>query len=230
MNKLVMAPESFFDELPKKYCVQFMAQEKNVFHGIQDESEWISKALHFQMVRIGDLADLQTKYFDHNLYRSWMVYDENKQEIGRIPAYLDIDGDPGNPDLDAARQAAKWAIDTAKQAHQLKDDNFRVVFSGQKGFHIEVRKPGEFSKEIYESLKSHQKFNTYFKNITLDRPWNILGVWKKNYIRLHDSINTTDQGMPPRRCFAMTVDKFRNTPLDKILQASALDEKMTKMA
>ena len=216
MSKIALKSKYFLEELPEDYHIKFLAQEKNVFHG-SDETEWIGKALYFQIVRIGNLADLKTRYSEHNIYRSWMVYDENEREIGRMPAYLDIDGHYRDPDLTKAHEATNWVIDTIKQFCALKDDDFRVVFSGQKGFHVEIRRPGECSKELASLLKSDNGYNTHFGHSSsggtvLDK--------QHDYLRLHGTINTTDQDTPPRRCFVMTVDEFRNSDVSMMLEES----------
>lgn len=216
--------EYFFEDLPRQYHVDFLAQEANVFHGIADEGQWVNKGLCFETVKIADLAGLKTQYAEHNLYRSWMIYDENKQEIGRMPAYLDIDGNHCNPDLTAARNAAEWVINATKALFKIENDSIRVVFSGQKGFHVEVSKHGFFSKEWYEGLASQHEYIAHFGHsltggLTLDKQWNRFG-WKKNYVRLNDTLNTTDQGTPPRRCFTMTVEAFFNTDVSEMISIS----------
>lgn len=85
----------------------------------------------------------RVKFRNINVFRSYALYSSHikgKEVIG--PFLLDIDrfmeqevGYP--PDIDRAIKDTRFLIQ--KYCSDYKDDDYRIFFTGHKGFHIEIR-------------------------------------------------------------------------------------------
>jgi len=91
------------------------------------------------------LSQWKQKYENKNVFRSFTLYssDANGKEIIG-PFLLDIDrileNAPGHvPDLTKALEDTRLLV--KNYCSNLKDEDYRILFTGHKGFHIEVR-PG----------------------------------------------------------------------------------------
>lgn len=210
-----MDKKLWLEELPANYQVRFLVQEHGIFHSLNrpcsmDELEenWLGNAIFDQFVQIGELPALSEQNLHNNLYRSWQVYDQEMTVMGRFPAYIDIDSDNvRNPNFTEAYEATSLLIKKLCDDHQEND--LRIIFSGQKGFHIEIREwLNQSNAKVYDEM-----IGNFRAEISLiDRP--------KEYLRLIDTINSTDTGAPNRMCFAMSLNEFENKTVDEILRCS----------
>jgi hypothetical protein len=80
-------------------------------------------------------------WYDENVYRSLRLFDLAGRPALLGPFYLDFDADDapdGTPDLEEAELAARRSIELLR-AEGTDERDFKVWFTGHKGFNVEVR-------------------------------------------------------------------------------------------
>ncbi len=141
--------------------------------------------------RLEFIDQWKRKCANTNVFRSMSLFtsEENGEELVG-PLVLDIDREEGGwekgytQNLDDALQASRKLV--KEYLFHLKDGDFRIFFTGHKGFNIEVcpqalgiasnrNKEQEFDNRLKE-------INKIFGNSFVDRC--------HNFLRLHDSINS----------------------------------------
>lgn len=135
------------------------------------------------------LSQWKEKFANINVFRSFALYSSDangKKIIG--PFLLDIDGIPENapshvPDLPKALEDTRLLV--KKCCSNLKDEDYRIFFTGHKGFHIEIhpraiRIPPNVDRLQYFK-NGRTKINKLFGYPVVDR--------FHDHVRLHNSIN-----------------------------------------
>jgi len=139
--------------------------------------------------RLEDVRKWMLDFGNKNIFRSWALYDcsNNGEEIIG-PFLLDIDrineqdlGYP--PDLDTALKDTRLLIQ--EYCSNLRDGDYRVFFTGHKGFHIEIR-PRAIGVQMHMDRrryfkKRRKEINNHFGKGFVDP--------LHEHIRLHNSIN-----------------------------------------
>jgi len=77
-----------------------------------------------------------------NVFRTLCVFDESGQPVAAGPLYLDIDAEArsdGSCDLEDAATAARHLLRVLSETGLIDGRDFRILFSGHKGFNVEVR-------------------------------------------------------------------------------------------
>lgn len=94
-----------------------------------------------KIVQVGNLKKFSEEYITNNIWRSWCVYRDFtcSNILGQIPLVFDIDDE--NEELENAHILTKACIRLLEQSKDWIEatDRIRIVFSGRKGFHIEVK-------------------------------------------------------------------------------------------
>ena len=135
------------------------------------------------------ISHWKEKYEHKNVFRSFALYSSDgngKEIIG--PFLLDIDrileNAPGHvPDLTKALEDTRLLV--KKYCSNLKDEDYRVLFTGHKGFHIEVRpsaistSPHVDRRQCFE--RERTEINKSFGHDFVDK--------FHDHVRLHNSIN-----------------------------------------
>lgn len=139
--------------------------------------------------RLEDIHKRTLNFRNKNVFRSWTLYDcaNNGGEIIG-PFLLDIDrvikqGAGHPPDLDTALKDTRLLIQ--EYCSNSKDGDYRIFFTGHKGFHIEIR-PGAIGLQTHMDRRAYfekrrKEVNNHFGNGFVD-PFH-------EHIRLHNSIN-----------------------------------------
>lgn len=106
-----------------------------------DAVEWQFRADLANFQPIAALAASRQKLGNRNVHRTLLLFDEFKQPAIAGPFYLDIDSDiglDGLPNIEGALKAAQTCLQVLLE-HGVKYSDIRILFSGHKGFSIEVR-------------------------------------------------------------------------------------------
>ena len=159
-----------------------------------------------------------------NVFRSFGLFDENlSSDILYGPFIMDIDRED-NKDYQGYKQDIKQALEDVrtlvnKYLNTYKENEYRIFFTGHKGFHIEV------CPEVLNISKSenrYEKFNSIRKKIN--------SVFGERFIdkihdeiRLHNSINrwiAYDGKIMNRMKFELTVNDISNMTADEICKKS----------
>ena len=161
-----------------------------------DEPKTSKEPLSCPMVRgekrypLGFINQWKTKFRNTNVFRSFALYSSDakgKRIIG--PFLLDIDraleNVPGYvPDLPKALEDTRLLVE--KYCSNLKDEDYRIFFSGHKGFHIEVHPraisipPNVDWLQHFENRR--KEMNKLFGNAFVDK--------FHPHVRLHNSVNS----------------------------------------
>jgi len=91
-------------------------------------------------VRVGDLCNLIQDHAQDNIWRSWQLFsDENcSRVVSYVPLFIDIDNHDHN--LQKAFTLTQDCLRVlAKKYKHFSSDRIRIIFSGMKGFHIEIK-------------------------------------------------------------------------------------------
>jgi hypothetical protein len=184
------------------------------------------------VIQIKQLNSFVSSYPDENIWRSWCVYkDKNRsEEIGPVPLILDVDDEHNPPNIDHAYIFTKTCVQLLQTWHNViqSKDCIRIVFSGKKGFHIEL-KPAQ----PLDALDLRRKLldgcemaglkrvfgNVFLENTSLDT----INVEKKPWIRITDTIYSwySKSGQLTRRkVFSMSVDELLQRDANIILSQS----------
>ena len=114
------------------------------------------------MVTLKDLPDFRQSHPQENLWRSWTVYrDQDKSdELGPVPLYFDIDNKPNDQDQDPclhdAYMVTKECLTVLEDPAQwaFSSDRLRIIFSGRKGFHIEIKPSWAFCTNLRDLMST----------------------------------------------------------------------------
>lgn len=164
-----------------------------------------------QKCQMATIDEFRSKYYNTNIYRSLMLWDTSMDGRGILgPFLVDIDNEN---DLNASHTIVKQLLNYFINDIGLIIDNIRILFTGHKGFNIEIRPKvlniyGSISDQVGLSHKILDKIRDDLRkynkvqNMTLDVVDNkgtIIDLTyggkysvelKHPYIRLHDSINS----------------------------------------
>lgn len=177
-----------------------------------------------QSVRICDLERFLFEHAVENIWRSWEVFSDESclNIVGYVPLFLDIDNEDRN--LEEAYNLTRSCLDFLEtQAQYQILDRFRVVFSGMKGFHIEVR-PAEsvntefFRKSVLSGLEKaglqHMGTTNMFQSGVIDT--------YHDYIRVTGSYNSwkEDTVVKRRKVIQLTPEEFRQLQIQDIVAKS----------
>jgi hypothetical protein len=131
----------------------------------------------------------KAKFTNINVFRSFALYSSDtngKKIIG--PFLLDIDRILENvrghvPNLPKALEDTRLLVE--KYCSNLKDEDYRIFFSGHKGFHIEVQPRAigiPSNVDPWQHFKDRLKeINKLFGVAFIDKP--------HDHVRLHNSVN-----------------------------------------
>lgn len=136
------------------------------------------------------VSQWKAKFRNMNVFRSYALYSsdiEGKEIIG--PLLLDIDRTIGQnggylPDFDRALKDTRLLV--KEYCSNLKGKNYRIFFTGHKGFHIEVQpkatgiSPYVDRWQHFENIR--KDINKRFGNAFIDK--------FHPHVRLHNSVNS----------------------------------------
>jgi hypothetical protein len=179
-----------------------------------------------EIIQICTLPEFISQNHSDNLWRSWKVFRdcELEQEIGPLPIVIDIDDESdGTSNLQNAYKLTRICLEEILRGNNsISLDNLRVVFSGRKGFHIELKPPHPLNaqvlrRELISSCRQRNvspRFgNVFFENTVID-------IFH-DYIRLTDSINSwinNNNELISRNVFQMSVTEFEHLKVEGILE------------
>ncbi len=176
-----------------------------------------------------------------NVYRTLKLFPAQADQDPILgPFLIDIDNQNWSngysEDLHDALTAARGVVVALTDTWSLRPErDFRIFFSGRKGFNIEVVPAslgiaGTVPQQIQSSARHLDAIVDGLvgaNGTAVDRIYgNHFGYRLKHpYIRLHDSWNSWIAGGVPmrRRRLRITVEDFPRLPLDSILHAAARD-------
>lgn len=216
----------WFEDLPRNHYVEVIAKGQGVWNPY-----WNKNVIKRQIIQIKDINGVKKQYKEHNLFRSLDVYKKPKglQSIGRYPIVLDIDYDkPLNPipnfnDLERVRKVAVQAIRILEVDIDIPEDDIKIVFSGCKGFHIEVRK--EFNKashirqSLIDKLREENGQFGFSNHVAKDTGIDPINE-SHRHVRIKDTWNswTNSSGnIERRKCFELSLQELRNLNINQIV-------------
>lgn len=190
------------------------------------------ESLPTEIIRVRDIPNYIQVHGNENLWRSWKIFTDQsrKEELGPVPIIFDIDDETDkkqNPNLDKAFRLTKALIDSLSRILQINNENIRVIFSGHKGFHIDVkpRAPVELlalrGRLIQDCSQKEELFpvsgNQFLDTTTLD-PFH-------NEIRLTGSINSwrsSSGEIIQRKVFQFNLDDIFRINVDEIVAKATI--------
>jgi len=185
------------------------------------------ESLPTETIRVRDIPNYIQVHGNENLWRSWKIFTDQcrKEKLGPVPSIFDIDDERDkqqNPDLDKAFRLTKALIDSLCRILQINNKNIRFIFSGHKGFHIEVkpRAPVELlalrKRLIQDCSQKEELFpisgNEFLGTTTLDS--------FHNEIRLTGSINSwrsSSREIIQGKVFQFNLDEIFRLNFDEIV-------------
>jgi hypothetical protein len=121
----------WLEELAEMW-INVIALEKGREFDPVAKSEWI---------QVKDLPVFVSRHKEDNIWRSWIVYDDDvkRTALGEIPFWLDIDDEDNNliSALTITRFCVELLVNNPSWAGDI--DRIKVGFSGKKGFHIYMK-------------------------------------------------------------------------------------------
>lgn len=137
---------------------------------------------------LGLISQWKTQFKNINVFRSFTIYrSESDAEEIIGPFLIDIDRTlKGSyiPDLRKALEDTRLLV--KEYCFNLKDKDYRVFFTGHKGFHIEIHPR---AIDIPPNVDRRQQFEIRRKEINKQFGNAFIDVFH-SHIRLHDSINS----------------------------------------
>ncbi len=183
-----------------------------------------------QVAKVRTLPQIISEHESNNLWRSWSVYkdQELEEELGPIPLIFDIDDEsPGSPNLHNAYRLTAICVEGLLQFGnswgKTTEDQIRVVFSGKKGFHIEM-KPSQpvnannVRRELIELCREKEPSRDVIKNQFFG--YTSIDVFHE-HVRLTGSLNSwvnESNNILSRRVIQMSVLEFGALRLEGILK------------
>lgn len=205
----------WIEEVNREYFVDVIIQPKGITDPFREPP------LAGNIVRLGNLSSYVSQYPEHNVWRSWNVFRDKNREIklGLVPLFFDVDDESDPPNLSHSYKLAATCLDLLESSPQwgLASDRLRVVFSGHKGFHIEVKPTTEVDGEQVrrallagcEQKGIDRMNNTFFNGTTaLDT----FSPRYKPWIRVTGTLyswHSKDGHLLVRRIFQMSPEQFR---------------------
>ncbi len=180
-------------------------------------------------VALHELESFKHFHFEKNIWRSWTVYKDAQmeKEIGPVPLILDIDDESEPADLKKAYNLTKACLDLIEFESTLVEqpDQLRVIFSGRKGFHIEI-KPSlpidaqEFRQHLLAALRQHlfQGQHDVCHNVFYEST--VLDTLSHQWVRLTGTMNSwslQDGTIHSTKVIPMSSKAFRAIHMEDIL-------------
>jgi hypothetical protein len=146
-------------------------------------------------VPLSKLSVISQIHAKRNIWRSWSVYrGHNKADpIGPVPLFFDIDDESDPPNLENAYTLTTACVDTLERqfAWANSPSNLRVVFSGHKGFHLEIKPAttidGQALRQALirdcENKIPHQIANCFFEHTVFD----VLNPTQHKWVRIRNN-------------------------------------------
>lgn len=176
-----------------------------------------------------------SQYPESNVWRSWKVFKDSnrKRELGLVPLFFDIDDESDPPNLSHSYKLAATCLDLLESSPQwgLGSDRLRVVFSGRKGFHIEVkpRTPVDGEEVRQALLRGCEKKGIDRTNNTFFHKATALDTFSPNlkpWIRVTGTVyswHAKDGELSVRKIFYMSPERFRLLKLAGVEKAAKPD-------
>jgi len=211
----------WFEECANHYVKLLRKPEGVEFPKELDQDE-------LQKVKIRNLEWLLIKHAKDNIWRSWEFFSDElcQNSIGYSPLFLDIDKNKDDLNLKTVQNFTLKCLDLIeKNAQFLTLDSLRIVFSGRKGFHIEVV-PVEsvdnrsFRKYILCELNKSEIKTDCNKNIFEN---DMIAIDSgSDYVRVTGSYNSwwEDDVLKRRKVIQYTPKEFRKMQIEDIIARS----------
>ncbi|CAG0935443.1 hypothetical protein TFLX_04283 [Thermoflexales bacterium] len=170
-----------------------------------------------QPIALRDLAAFKDLHSDKNIWRSWTIYRdvELTRDIGPIPLILDIDDESEPPNLTKAYDLTRACLDIIESETKLikHAEQPRVIFSGRKGFHIEIKPSLPIDAQairrlLLEALRKHisqANLNVFYESTVLDT---LSHMWVRLTGTLY-SWHSSNGTLHSRRVIPLRVEEFR---------------------
>lgn len=180
-------------------------------------------------VMLGKLAVLSQVHAMRNIWRSWSVYRSSGgvDPIGPVPLFFDIDDGSNPPNLENAYALTTVCINILESlfAWANSPSNLRVVFSGHKGYHLEIKPVAPIDGEALrqELIRACQRkipprfANCFFDHTVLD----VLNPERHGWVRITGTVNSwrTEEGdIRSNRIIQLPVPEFRELGCQGVLQ------------
>jgi len=182
-----------------------------------------------QEVPLGQLAAVRQAYTKCNIWRSWSVYHRigKHDPIGPVPLFFDIDDESSPPNLDNAYALTAACVDTLESlfAWANSPSNLRIVFSGHKGFHLELKPVTPLDGQALrrkliqacEAKIPHRFANCFFEHTVLD----VLNPIQHSWVRVTGTVNSwrMEEGqIKLNRIIQLSVSEFQQLGCRGVLQ------------
>jgi hypothetical protein len=216
----------WFEDLPADYYIEVVAKEQGKW-----SRNWDEYIVDRKLIKLREIEYFQQRYKEHNLFRSLDVYvdSKGKQSIGKHPIVLDIDYDcdyhqaPNFENLERVRKVTVQAIRVLEKNIRIPKNDIRVVFSGRRGFHIEVRKEFNQASKIRDYLieklkEANGQFahsNYVAQNICIDSMRSHLHVRIKN---TWNSWTNALGNIEWRKCFELSIEELQSLNINRIIE------------
>lgn len=180
-----------------------------------------------KVVPLSKLPLIKTRCSEANIWRSWCIYeDKNKtQKLGLVPLIIDIDDEDEN--IENAYILTRACVESleARLKWISSKEMIRVVFSGRKGFHIEIKpfKSVDASEVRDDLIKECEMLgvqkgymNCFIENTVVDTINPEIKLW----VRVIDTIYSwyRESGeLVRRKIFQMSFDEFLESDAKTIL-------------
>jgi len=185
-----------------------------------------------RLIHIEKLGQYRKKYGDVNVYRSCTLWsDKRRRESISGPIVLDIDSEEEL--LNDALEVTRRIIDIIRDELGIPENDYRVFFSGHKGFNLEI------APSLYR-IEDHRKFVQVHCDIRrmIIKRLQENSTLKDNYVgpgktlidpfhehtRLHWSINQWVVGNAKinRRKIELTRERLFTLPIAQIIARSSM--------
>ncbi|MBM3172291.1 MAG: hypothetical protein FJZ85_00955 [Chloroflexi bacterium] len=165
------------------------------------------------------LSQWKVMFGNMNVFRSYALYNSDIEGEGLIgPLLLDIDRTQEGsyaPDFDRALKDTRLLV--KEYCSSLEGKNYRIFFTGHKGFHIEIH-PRAISTP--HNIDRWQYFENVCKDINKKFGDDFVDKFH-NHVRLHNSINSWIDCLGRRVClmsYEISVDEVHKLSIESILK------------
>jgi hypothetical protein len=178
-------------------------------------------------VRVSDLNTILAEHPQDNIWRSWQLFSDyscsSSTFVSYVPLFIDIDN--MQRDLQKAFRLTKDCLDVLHNKYQyFSSDNLRIVFSGMKGFHIEIKPKEPFDNTILRDKLLNGLIEKGLKYIdaTNNFECGVIDPLSHSDIRVTGSLNSwRDNGiLKYRRVIQLSLDDFQNSRVEDIILKS----------